>query len=55
MRVTLGWGTDEETGKKWLHVTDNGVGMTKEVIKNYLHGSARATTAARISTRNEPP
>ena len=30
------WGTDEETGQQWLRVTDNGVGMTEEVIKNYF-------------------
>ena len=36
LRVTLDWGTDEETGQQWLRVTDNGVGMTKEVIKNYF-------------------
>ncbi len=29
-------GTDEETGQQWLRVTDNGVGMTEEVIKNYF-------------------
>lgn len=36
LRVTLDWGTDEETGQQWLRVTDNGVGMTEEVIKNYF-------------------
>jgi hypothetical protein len=36
LRVTLDWGTDEETGQQWLCVTDNGVGMTEEVIKNYF-------------------
>ena len=29
-------GTDEETGQQWLRVTDYGVGMTEEVIKNYF-------------------
>jgi hypothetical protein len=36
LRVTLDWGVDEETGQQWLRVTDNGVGMTEEVIKNYF-------------------
>lgn len=36
LRVTLDWGTDEETGQQWLRVSDNGVGMTEEVIKNYF-------------------
>ncbi|MDH3719294.1 MAG: hypothetical protein OES79_14335 [Planctomycetota bacterium] len=36
LRVTLDWGTDEETSQQWLRVTDNGVGMTEEVIKNYF-------------------
>ena len=36
LRVTLDWGTDEETGQQWLRVTDNGVGMTEEVIKRYF-------------------
>ena len=36
LRVTVDWGTDEETGQQWLRVTDNGVGMTEEVIKNYF-------------------
>ena len=34
--VTLDWGTDEEAGQQWLRVTDNAVGMTEEVIKNYF-------------------
>lgn len=29
LRVTLDWGTDEETGQQWLRVTE-------EVIKNYV-------------------
>ncbi len=29
-------GTDEETSQQWLRVIENGVGMTEEVIKNYL-------------------
>lgn len=36
LRVTLDWGTDEATGQQWLCVTDNGVGMTEEIIKNYF-------------------
>ena len=36
LRVTLDWGTDEETGQQWLRVTNNGVGMTDEVIKTYF-------------------
>ncbi|MFO7901635.1 MAG: hypothetical protein R6U98_03150 [Pirellulaceae bacterium] len=31
-----GLGTDEETRQQWLRVTPGGVGMTEEVIKNYL-------------------
>ena len=34
--VMLDWGTDEEAGQHRLRVTDNGVGMTEEVIKNYV-------------------
>ena len=30
------WGTNDETGQQWLHVTQNGVGMTDDVIKNYF-------------------
>lgn len=36
LRVTLDWGTDEETGRQWLRMTNNGVGMTEAVIKNYF-------------------
>ncbi len=36
LSVALDWGTDEETGQQWLRVTDNGVSMTEEVIKNYF-------------------
>jgi hypothetical protein len=35
-RVTLDWGTGEEIGQQWLRVTDNGVGMTEDVIKTKL-------------------
>lgn len=31
-----GWGADEETGPQWLLLTDNGVGMTEQLIKNYF-------------------
>lgn len=36
LRVTLDWGTGEPTGQQWLRVTDNGVGMTEEVIEKYF-------------------
>ena len=36
LRVTLDWGTDEETGQQRLRVTGNGVGMTEEVITDYF-------------------
>ena len=55
LRVTLDWGTDEETGQQWLRVTDNGVGMTEEVIKNYFTQIGKSFIEARSSTRNEPP
>lgn len=48
LRVTLDWGTDEETGQQWLRVTDNGVGMTEEVIKNYF------TQIGKSYYRNDP-
>ncbi len=36
LRVTLDWGTDDQSGQQWLRVTDNGVGMTEKVIKDYF-------------------
>jgi HSP90 family molecular chaperone len=30
------WPNDEESGQQGLRVTDNGVGMTEKVIKNYF-------------------
>ena len=36
LRVTLDWGSDEETGQHRLRVTDNGEGMTEEVITSYF-------------------
>ena len=36
LRVTLDLGTDGEASQQWLRVTDNGVGMTEEVIEKYF-------------------
>lgn len=36
LRATLTWGTDEASGQHWLRVTDNGVGMTEDVIKDHF-------------------
>ncbi len=36
LRVLVDWGADEATGQEWLRVTDNGIGMSDEVIKKYF-------------------
>lgn len=36
LRVSVDWGVDEYSGQKWLRVTDNGVGMTDDVIEKYF-------------------
>ena len=36
LSVTLTWGHDEASGQDYLLVRDNGIGMTKEVVKNYF-------------------
>lgn len=47
------WGTDEEIGLQWLRVTDDGVGMTGEVITNYFTQIGKGYYN-RFATTNEP-
>ncbi|MBN2444672.1 MAG: ATP-binding protein, partial [Spirochaetales bacterium] len=34
--VEVDWGEDKETGELWISVSDNGTGMTREVIEQYF-------------------